>query len=424
MTTHKQRISPQAPNPCAPLVFVAMPFGKKPDATRTLEIDFDDIYTRGIKPAVDGLKLECIRADEERGGGIIHVPMFERLLLADVTIVDVTVPNPNVFYELGIRHAARPRSTIIIWGNQGILPFDISMISSIPYQLDNGKLSAESAAQLQQTLQDRVEYALANPESSDSPLFQLLPEFPGIHLPHEVTENFRDRSRYVDGVRIRLQAARKDSDHALELIKAIETELGAPQQNNAELFVDVLLSYRDLQAWDAAVLLAERLPQWLMDTSVTLRQQYALVLNRRNQPGDRDKAQRLLEAIVKDHGDDPETCGLLGRIWKDRYKETKGKNPFQAMAFLDEAIASYQRGFMADPRDYYPGVNFATLLAIRNSPESIAMKKKIVPAVTFAVARLGDTPDYWLLATGIELAVLANDWQRAGAGLLKLIVKD
>jgi len=50
-----------------------------------------------------------IRADEERGGGIIHKPMYERLLLAEIVIADLTFASANVFSELGVRHAARPR---------------------------------------------------------------------------------------------------------------------------------------------------------------------------------------------------------------------------------------------------------------------------------------------------------------------------
>jgi hypothetical protein len=91
-----------------------MPFGKKKEPQRRDEVDFDQIYERGIKPAVRRFDIDCIRADEERSGGVIHLPMFERLLLAEIAIVDVTLANPNVYYELGVRHASRPRTTISI----------------------------------------------------------------------------------------------------------------------------------------------------------------------------------------------------------------------------------------------------------------------------------------------------------------------
>lgn len=50
-----------------------------------------------------------VRADEEKLGGIIHKAMFERLLLCAFAVADLTTSNPNVMYELEIRHAALPR---------------------------------------------------------------------------------------------------------------------------------------------------------------------------------------------------------------------------------------------------------------------------------------------------------------------------
>jgi hypothetical protein len=55
--------------------------------------------------------MQPIRADEEMAGGIIHKPMFERLMLCDYAVADLTTANPNVFYELGIRHAIQPATT-------------------------------------------------------------------------------------------------------------------------------------------------------------------------------------------------------------------------------------------------------------------------------------------------------------------------
>ena len=90
------------------LCFVDMPFGKKADLASGTEIDFDQIYQAGIKPAIEAAGLEALRGDEERTGGIIHSAMFARLLLAEFVVADLTLANPNVFYELGIRHAAKP----------------------------------------------------------------------------------------------------------------------------------------------------------------------------------------------------------------------------------------------------------------------------------------------------------------------------
>ena len=76
-----------------------MPFGKKPSNTG-LVIDFDAIYKDLIAPAISEAGLEPLRADEEMAGGIIHKPMFERLILCEYAIADLTTANANVFYEL------------------------------------------------------------------------------------------------------------------------------------------------------------------------------------------------------------------------------------------------------------------------------------------------------------------------------------
>src|SRR5262245_55304912 len=97
-----------------PLCFVLMPFGRKHNAAGEV-VDFDAVYATVIKPAIVAARLAPIRADEEQAGGVIHKPMFERLILCDYAVADLTSPNANVFYELGIRHAVRPRSTVMMF---------------------------------------------------------------------------------------------------------------------------------------------------------------------------------------------------------------------------------------------------------------------------------------------------------------------
>ena len=97
-----------------PLCFVLMPFGKKQDASGAT-VDFDAVYQKLIAPAIEDSGLEPLRADEEMTGGIIHKPMFERLILCPYAVADLTTANANVFYELGVRHAIRPYSTVPVF---------------------------------------------------------------------------------------------------------------------------------------------------------------------------------------------------------------------------------------------------------------------------------------------------------------------
>src|SRR6516162_2590001 len=122
-----------------PLCFVLMPFGRKPDADGRI-IDFDAVYEQFIKPAIEAAELESIRADEERVGGIIHKPMFERLILCEFAVADLTTANANVFYELGVRHAVRPASTVLLFSGNSRLPFDVDLLRALPYWLTSAGL--------------------------------------------------------------------------------------------------------------------------------------------------------------------------------------------------------------------------------------------------------------------------------------------
>jgi hypothetical protein len=86
-----------------------MPFGRKEAGGRSVE--FDAVWQEVIAPAIAAADMQPLRADEEQAGGIIHKPMFERLLLCEYAVCDLTLANPNVFYELasGMPHVRRPR---------------------------------------------------------------------------------------------------------------------------------------------------------------------------------------------------------------------------------------------------------------------------------------------------------------------------
>jgi hypothetical protein len=82
----------------APLCFVLMPFGQKPDSTGAI-IDFDRVYTDLMAPAISAAGLEPLRADKETIGGIIHKPMFERLILCPYAVADPAMMIPRKPYR-------------------------------------------------------------------------------------------------------------------------------------------------------------------------------------------------------------------------------------------------------------------------------------------------------------------------------------
>jgi MAP3K TRAFs-binding domain len=124
----------------------------------------------------------------------------------------------------------------------------------------------------------------------------------------------------------------------------------------------------------------------------------------------------ILKAVIAERGDNAETCALLGRIYKDYYKEAlDAADRRQARSSLETAIEWYRRGFNADPRDTYPGINLATLLVLEGSESAQKEVVRVAAALSFALARLQalSSTDYWTLATVLECAVLDNDWDTA-----------
>ncbi len=404
------------PDAAKQICFVDMPFGKKIDPKSGIEVNFDQIYEKGIEPAILQQKLKPVRGDREETGGIIHTAMFARLLLAEFVIADMTTANPNVFYELGVRHAAKPYTTIPLFATLGAPPFDVNMVRAIPYALTDGMLSEESAASLVEAISIRINRALNGPVANDSPLFDLFKEFPGIDMSHELTDVFRDRIDYSMQAKHALSIARsqKPQDKARDAIRNFSLEQGDPKRLERGVLIDIYLSYRAIGAWSEMIELYENMPADVQQTALA-RQQMALALNRRKHPGDSDRAIIVLEQLISDYGESAETMGILGRVYKDRFTEAKGAESPAAEGWLDLAIEAYTKGFEAEPADYYPGVNAVTLLLQKGDDKSISEVDRLAPLVTFAAVRQGGekAKDYWTVVTVLELACANRDYSLA-----------
>ena len=107
------------------LCFVLMPFKET----------YRQVYDVVLKPTVESLGYECIRADDIRVQRNIMRDVIELIDRADVMIADLTDSNPNVFYELGICHALA-RQTVVITQSMADVPFDLRSYRTILYKVD------------------------------------------------------------------------------------------------------------------------------------------------------------------------------------------------------------------------------------------------------------------------------------------------
>jgi len=384
-----------------PLCFVLMPFGRKPDGTG-VSIDFDAVYNQLFAPAIRDAGLEPIRADEEMTGGVVHKPMFERLILCDYAVADLTLANANVFYELGVRHAVRPYSTVLVFASGTRLPFDLQLDRALPYSLSRAGGPADGEA-TRKRLADRLK--AARDASVDSPVFQLVEGFPDID--RLKTDVFRDQVRYSEQWKRRLASDRAEG---IDAVRSAERELGDLRDVEAGILIDLFLSYRAVRGYEEMVSLAERIPRPLAKTPM-VREQLGLALNRLARRGE---AERVLLDLVRERGPSSETYGILGRVYKDQWDEAEREGEtFLSAGLLNKAIDAYVKGFEADWRDAYPGINAVTLMEIRDPPDP--RREQLIPVVSYANERrlASGQADYWDHATRLELAVLARD--EAGA---------
>ena len=396
----------------AAICFAIMPFGLKPDNAGRL-IDFDHVYADIVAPAIAKVGLVALRADEERAAGMIHKQMYERLLLSEYAIADLTLANANVFYELGIRHAVRPESSVLLMAEGSALPFDLGPVRSLPYKIGADGRVSDTAAAIEQVVA-RLRDCMAH-RSTDSPLFQLLEGYQPPPIAREKSDVFRERVAVAGDLKAKMAEARKAGKASLA---ALRDSFGAPATMEAGIAVDLMLSCRAVSDWQAMLDFIDAMDPALARTQM-VREQRAFALNR---IGRSAEAAAVLEDLLATHGASSEICGLLGRVHKDRWDAARQAGETLAAAgHLKSAIAAYRQGFEADWRDAFPGINLLTLLSLQNpkNPEIAAL----MPVVRYSVQRrLGTRPDYWDHATRLELAAIAGDDSEALDALADALV--
>ena len=150
------------------LCYVIMPFSK----TKTCnEDEWTEIFDKIIKPAVERAKLgyQCLRSEATTGNIIKKV--VNSLYHANVVIADLTDRNPNVFYELGVRHTLKGR-TILIAQRRKDIPSDLHGYASHVYRW---KTTAHKEG-LTKKLRDILQHIETDVDRSDNPVSDFLHE--------------------------------------------------------------------------------------------------------------------------------------------------------------------------------------------------------------------------------------------------------
>ena len=162
--------------------FAIMPFSGTKSCT---EQKWTEIFEYIIKPAVEesGFGYECERSVAERENIIKGI--LEALNKANVVIADLTDNNPNVFYELGVRHTLSNRTILIAQGEEHI-PFDLK-----PYPTTFYSKSLTNIEEFKNDIKKKLQDIEKNPDRSDNPVADFLKERNIELLSHDKKENLK-----------------------------------------------------------------------------------------------------------------------------------------------------------------------------------------------------------------------------------------
>lgn len=148
--------------------FVIMAIGDQHNPDGTVRMSAGELKARYndlirvalVKSRTD---LEVTRADEVAAGGSITEAIFQQLMYSDYVVADISFPNPNVYYELGIRHACRTGTIVIREKGSSRAPFDVSTQRYIEYENTPSGLKA-----LTEEFRRRFDYHDKNPSTPDN----------------------------------------------------------------------------------------------------------------------------------------------------------------------------------------------------------------------------------------------------------------
>ncbi|HET7542027.1 MAG TPA: tetratricopeptide repeat-containing protein [Polyangiaceae bacterium] len=347
--------------------FIIRPFEVK-EVSAGRKVDFERIDRELISKALERVGIHGRTTQDIMHQGEIQSDMFNRLLTAHLVIADISIPNANVFYELGIRHALQDRHTILIkFRVEGQKPvFDIATDRYMlydPEQLDDPK-KAEEAVEL---LVKKINATL-DEDAADSPVFRFLPA-----LKPQPRELFvKVPPDFIEAVD---SAQQKGYDGDLDAYASELRELDLPWA------ISGLRSIGEAQfkrkAWDAARLTWECI--WNVNRDdVLANRRLATIYQKQPKPdlvSSNQAVDRALNALAStpNPSDIAELHALKGsniktqwlRAWQAEPDLDSRRKAALLSGEFDAALDAYRKGFLGHLNHYYSGINALNLLTTR-----------------------------------------------------------
>jgi hypothetical protein len=390
------------------VAFMVMPFGKKATGvsgeSAPQTVDFDRLWHRVHKPVLEELGYQAVRADCDVGAFVI-AEMIQRLAVADLVLADLSLANVNVYYEVGVRQAARELGCVLVAADWAEPLFDLRQMRRLQYPLADGTIGNRAAAKAQKRLLADLE-PLAE---GRSPVFVAVPGYPGAidysKLPvfQDIADTLSGFDAEVEAIRETPQAERGDRT------RQMLASYGAKRVVRESAVLELLRLVRDNLDWSDVVAYIDKLPAWLRRHPLVTEQR----LLARGKQGDAAGAAGALSELIERLGATSERQGLLG----GRYKQLMGqtRDPVEHQRYLNRAIEAYEYGMMLDLNDYYPASNLPRLYRLRGQ-EGDEHKAVLAATVTVAACQRSITlgkNDEWARQTLLGAAFDIGDAEEA-----------
>lgn len=349
--------------------FVVMGFGIKTDFATGRKLDLNKSYKVLIRPVVEQKGLQCFRADEIKHSGSIDLYMYRELLDADIVIADLSTANLNAFYELGIRHALRRKTTIVISEDKLAYPFDLNHVKITPYTHLGSAIDYEEVERFRKVLGDTIDAVMAH-DDPDSPVYTYLQDL----LPPSKKKKFARAVRAMEEEIAGFTSPgagsigeREESTLSI-LAEQGEEALKVNDFRGARTFFEAAVSRLYKNNWQSAAAPDAYLIQRLALTNYKERPENDSALK---------ESIAMLHKLGLNHSNDTETVVLAGRIEKRLFKNGAGEE------HLEKAILYFQRGYFL-LHNRYNGINLALLLTRRLATNLYSAREEKIADLVWA----------------------------------------
>uniref|UniRef100_A0A671S5P3 mitogen-activated protein kinase kinase kinase n=1 Tax=Sinocyclocheilus anshuiensis TaxID=1608454 RepID=A0A671S5P3_9TELE len=401
--------------------------------TRALSVVYIAVDDGSAPPTEANLSLTCLKEACADAHAVLKSISFERIALgtteildtfynADVVVVEMnnTICQPSLFYHLGVRESFSMTNNFILYYTTHTKHPSERLFSKvtmkytsqcgsytfIPYMVSpQGKVFACDAT-LMRGIKDFL-HSSFKIESLLTPLVDRMVKF--TLLPH---------SEYLhEAIRREIRLAREHfTGQALsQELGRIQMRLDSVELLSPDIVMSLLLSYRDIPDYDAIINLVEtlnNLPMCMVTAHQNIKFQYIFALNRRNHPGDRAKALKLILPIVESGGTvASDVYCLCGRIYKDMFMSSG----FKDTNSRDQACYWYGKAFEIEPTLHSGINNVVLLIAAGHEFDTSVELRKIGVTLSSLLGRKGSLEkmqDYWDVGFYLGAGILANEQKK------------